>query len=103
MDIFAKALDRYKTQPKSARSARDEVIRKFVDAINADRTASGYRKLPASAVASLINRHPILGQSVEECWYVYNECIRSGHFKKFWWTVKNVDNSVDSKFDSAIF
>jgi hypothetical protein len=100
-NLFGDAIDRYKSQKKVARSARDEIINAFVEGINNERKSTGLKPLNPRVIAVLINKNPFLANSVSECWNLYNECKKNGNYKKFWWVVKPkkpVDNSVDDIF-----
>lgn len=63
---------------------RQDILKKFVDRINAEREADGYRALPPAVFGVKLQL-----LSTKDLYIFYRECEESKNFSKyFWWKVK---------------
>lgn len=71
----------------SIKNWKAEIVALFTDEINKQRKNTKYKPVTKKFIAFLINRHPKLCHSPEECWALFNKCKKS-HFGVFFWATK---------------
>lgn len=62
---------------------RQELIKKFVDKLNGDRVAGGYKELPASFYA--VKMYDAGLKSDFLLWWFWGYCSEAKSFSKCWW------------------
>jgi len=87
MDTSQNNLDRFFGEPVY-KNRREELVDKFVQAINEERVGTPYKPVTHRLIALRINSHPLLKKDLGEVEYLYKQCIQQGNFKKFWWVTK---------------
>lgn len=65
------------------KSERAEIVKKFVDRLNADRISSGYKPLKASVYAIKMAQSGLKTNS--DLYWFYRYCEDAKNFSKCWW------------------
>lgn len=85
MQNLQEILDIYKETQKGSfeKSERAEIVKKFVTRLNQERTANGFKELPASFYAIKMAEAGLKTNS--DIYWFYRYCEDAKNFSKTWW------------------